>query len=168
MPSWVWTDVVLHASADVLAEFVSQECDATGYCIWRKSELPPNTDWRKHMYDQLGFDGFVCNEDCMFVPGIRHIMDNEYALVLQARFETRWNPPIPFFKRMVTDYSNLTIYMKVEHEDNDTYPLDYFLVQTQTPALSRSQTLPPPAPPPTRLVDEEVETVAEKVSTVTL
>lgn len=139
MPSWVSTDVMMRGPMEALAEFVHRECDPiSGHCLWRKAEAPPQTDWREHSYISLGFDGLVTNEDCDFVPTERRIMGEE-VLVLYARFETRWSPPLRFFERMTVDYPLLTVYMRVEHEDEETYPQGWFIVQP---------TSPPPPPPP--------------------
>lgn len=145
MPSWVWTDVILHGSLEALAEFVERECNPDDrQCLWRKAEAPPGLEMCEHSYNSLGFDGFVTNEDCGFSLNARRIMGEE-VLVLQAHFETRWNPPLVFFERMTIDHPLLTFYMKVEHEDEDTYPQGWFVVQSTLPLLLPP---PPPSPPP--------------------
>ena len=160
MPSWVWTDVVLAGSSEALTAFAQHECGDTLLCKWKKPECSPGTDLRKHAYATLGFDGFVCNVDCAFTFMEQRIMGVN-QLVLRARFETRWSPPFEFFTRIANEYPKLVIYMKVEHEDDETYPPGYFKVpRTYQPPQ------PPPPPPPTPIHDSTVDEIATETRDV--
>lgn len=134
MPSWVWTDVVVTGdSAEAVGEFTKSECDANGNCTF---SAPGD------MRIALGFDGFVCNENSAFV--FQHVKVNkELKPAVVAKFETRWHPPLGFFERMASRYPFLMFLMRVEHEDDESYPKGYFIVApVEAPAVQ--------APPPSR------------------
>ena len=119
MPSWVWSDVVVMGdTAEAVEEFVKSECDATGQCTF---SAPGD------LRIALGFDGLVCNEDSAFVW--THVnFKKEWKPAAVAKFETRWQPPIAFFERMASRYPFLMFLMRVQHEDDESYPNGYFHV----------------------------------------
>jgi len=69
----------------------------------------------------LGFDGFVCNEDSAFVSTYVNLKQEPKPAAV-AKFETRWQPPLAFFERMASRYPLLTFVMRVDHEDDESYP----------------------------------------------
>lgn len=150
MPSWAWSDVVVMGdSAEAVEEFVKSECDATGQCTF---SAPGD------LRIALGFDGLVCNEDSAFVR--THVtFKKERKPAAVAKFETRWQPPIAFFERMASRYPFLMFLMRVQHEDDESYPNGYFHVAPVEAAALQ-------APPPSRQAsdDSELATRAENMS----
>jgi hypothetical protein len=153
MPSWVWTSVVLRGSLNDMDEFVQNECHPdTKCCLWNTPLVPAGTTTREHCNTWLGFDGSVTNDhnnQFAFIP----VRGSEgIVYMLQAEFETRWDPPLIFFQRMAEKYPKLTIYMKVDHEDDDTYPFGFFQVCPSVPpiipTIPCAPQLPPPPPSP--------------------
>ena len=150
MPSWVWTDVVVTGdSAEAVSAFTTGECDANGMCTF---SAPGD------MRVALGFDGFVCNEDSAFVFTYVHLKQERKPAVV-AKFETRWQPPLGFFERMASRYPFLMFLMRVEHEDDESYPKGYFTVApVESPTVK--------APPPSRqqLDDSDIAGRTEQMS----
>ena len=131
MPSWLWTDVIVTGdSAEAVEEFVRGECDATGSCT-----LSAPGDLRV----ALGFDGFVCNDDSAFMFTYVNLKQERKPAVV-AKFETRWQPPLSFFERMASRYPFLMFLMRVEHEDDESYPKGYFIVSPiESPTVQAPQ-----------------------------
>ena len=133
MPSWVWTEVVVTGdSPEAVSEFTEAECDANGMCTF---SAPGD------MRVALGFDGFVCNEDSAFVSTYVKVMQERKPAVV-AKFETRWQPPLAFFELMASRYPSLMFLMRVDHEDDESYPDGYFTV---APIESPTVQAPPPS-----------------------
>jgi hypothetical protein len=98
----------------------------------------------------LGFDGFVCNDDSAFVATYVNLKQEPWKPAVVAKFETRWQPPLAFFERMASRYPFLMFLMRVEHEDDESYPKGYFIVApVESPAAQ--------APPPSRQASYESE-----------
>ena len=134
MTSWVWTDVVVTGdSPEAVSEFTEAECDANGRCTF---SAPGD------MRVARGFDGFVCNEDSAFVSTYVNV-NKERKLAVVAKFETRWQPPLAFFERMASRYPFLIFLMRVDHEDDESYPNGYFNV---SPCVTPNTIAPPSSP----------------------
>ena len=91
----------------------------------------------------------MCNEDSAFVR--THVtFKKERKPAAVARFETRWQPPIAFFERMASRYPFLMFLMRVQHEDDESYPNGYFHV-------APVEAPPVQAPPPSRQASDDSE-----------
>ena len=90
-------------------------------------------------------------------------LKQERKPAIVAKFETRWQPPVAFFERMASRYPFLVFLMRVEHEDDESYPKGYFMV-SPVELLVESPTVQ--APPPSRQPsdDSEIATRTEQMS----
>ena len=131
MPSWLWTDVIVTGeSAEAVEEFVRGECDATGSSMHIICARGPARRSRiRWISVQRGL---------RFQVHVNLKQERKPAVV--AKFETRWQPPLSFFERMASRYPFLMFLMRVEHEDDESYPKGYFIVSPiESPTVQAPQ-----------------------------
>lgn len=111
MPSWCWSDAVICGASIAMNVFLQNECSKEGRLLFNLDE---ESEKRR---TKLGFDGFVSNGGIFCYGNCK--VDGMERQVLQADFETRWSPPLPFFRYLADKFPDLRFYFKYEIEDNE-------------------------------------------------
>ena len=118
MPTWCNSWVIIRGRPDALTGFLREQCDDDGTLLFRLPSGVENT--KENHLKFMGFDGFVSNGGVLH-RGIRKILGVD-ADVLQADFETRWNPPVAYMEYLAAKHTALLFYMRYEREDEAPCP----------------------------------------------